>query len=155
MADHDFARLSRRELMVGTAGLMLVAIARPAEARPSLSEALRAFSGGAEIRSGKVKFDIPPLVENGNAVGVTITVDSPMSESDHVKRIAMFNEKNPQSDVAVFHLGPRAGRATVQTRIRLADSQRVVAVAELSDGTFWSSEAKVFVTLAACVEDLL
>ena len=140
--------------MAGAAGLVLVSVARPAQARPALAEALRAFSGGAEIRPGKVTFEIPPLVENGNAVGVTITVDRPMSASDHVRRIAMFNEKNPQADVAVFQLGPRAGRAKVQTRIRLADSQMVVAVAELSDGSFWSSEAKVFVTLAACVEDL-
>lgn len=122
--------------------------------RPSLEAAIRAFARDAEITSGRIKFEIPPLVENGNAVGVTVTVDSPMTDADHVKRIALINEKNPQPDIAVFHLGPRAGQARVSTRIRLATSQTVVAIAELSDGSFWSSEAKVFVTLAACIEDL-
>jgi sulfur-oxidizing protein SoxY len=94
------------------------------------------------------------LVENGNAVGVTLDVESPMRADDHVRRIALFNEKNPQADIAVFHLGPRAGRARVATRIRLATSQTVMAVAEMSDGSFWSSKASVIVTLAACIEDL-
>mgnify|MGYP006200646509 CR=1 FL=1 len=91
------------------------------------------------MQPGRVRFEIPPLVENGNAVGVTITVESPMTEADHVKRIALFNEKNPQADMAVFHLGPRAGRAAVSTRVRLATSQTVVALAEMSDGSVWST----------------
>jgi sulfur-oxidizing protein SoxY len=124
-------------------------------ARLSLQEAVQEFAGSADIRSGRVHLDIPPLVENGNAVSVTVTVESPMTASDHVRRIALFNEKNPQSGVAVFHLGLRSGQAKVSTRIRLAASQTVKAVAELSDGSFWSGEAKVIVTLAACVEDLL
>jgi sulfur-oxidizing protein SoxY len=124
-------------------------------ARPSLQEAVQEFAGSADIRGARVHLDIPPLVENGNAVGVTVTVESPMSESDHVRRIALFNEKNPQAGVAIFHLGPRSGRAKVSTRIRLAATQSVKAVAEMSDGSFWSGEAKVIVTLAACVEDLL
>lgn len=102
----------------------------------------------------EVKFDVPPLVENGNSVQVTVSVDSPMTEGEHVRRIAMFNEKNPQPHIAVFHLGPRAGRARVQTRIRLANTQTVIAIAELSDGTYWSDSADVIVTLAACLEDL-
>ena len=77
-----------------------------------------------------------------------------MTAADHVRRIALFNDKNPQPDVAVFHLGPRAGRAQVATRIRLATSQTIAAVAELSDGSFWSAEADVIVTLAACIEEL-
>src|SRR5687768_4400730 len=114
---------------------------RPAAARPSLEEAVRAFTGGAAPRPGRVTLDIPPLVENGNAVGVTVAVESPMTEAEHVRRIALINQKNPQADVAVFHLGPRAGRARVSTRIRLATSQTVVALAELSDGSFWLAEA--------------
>jgi sulfur-oxidizing protein SoxY len=123
--------------------------------RPSLQEAVQEFAGSADIRSGRVHLDIPPLVENGNAVGVTVTVESPMTRSDHVRRIGLFNEKNPQAGVAIFHLGSRSGRAKVSTRIRLAATQKVKAVAEMSDGSFWSGEAKVIVTLAACVEDLL
>jgi sulfur-oxidizing protein SoxY len=122
--------------------------------RPTLDEAIRSFTGGAGLRDGRVKFDISPLVENGNAVPVSVTVDSPMTASDHVRRIALFNEKNPQADIAIFHLGPRAGRAHVATRIRLATSQTVVALAEMSDGSFWSSKADVIVTLAACIEDV-
>ena len=75
-----------------------------------------------------------------------------MNEADHVSAIHIFNEKNPQPYVAAFHLGPRAGRASVSTRIRLADSQEVVAIARLSDGRFWSDGADVIVTLAACTE---
>jgi len=122
--------------------------------RPTLDEAIRSFTGGAAVREARVKFEISPLVENGNAVPVTVEVDSPMTAADHVRRIALFNEKNPQADVAVFHLGPRSGRARVATRIRLAASQTVVALAETSDGAFWSAQAKVIVTLAACIEDI-
>jgi sulfur-oxidizing protein SoxY len=122
--------------------------------RPPLEEAIRAFTGGAEVRNERVKLDIPPLVENGNAVGITVSVDSPMTGTNYVRRIALLNEKNPQADVAVFHLSPRAGRAQVGTRIRLAASQVVVAIAETSDGKFWSSRASVVVTLAACIEDV-
>lgn len=123
-------------------------------ARPTLDEAIRSFARGADVREGRVKFDISPLVENGNAVPVSVQVDSPMTAGDHVRRIALFNEKNPQADVAVFHLGPRAGRAHVATRIRLATSQVVVALAEMSDGSIWISKANVIVTLAACIEDI-
>jgi sulfur-oxidizing protein SoxY len=101
--------------------------------RPALEEAIRTFTGGADVRNERVQLDIPPLVENGNAVGVTVSMDSPMTGTNYVRRIALFNEKNPQADVAVFHLGPRAGRARVGTRIRLAASQVVVAIAETSD----------------------
>lgn len=122
--------------------------------RPTLEEAIRSFTGGAQVLDGRVKFQISPLVENGNAVPVTVEVDSPMTAENHVRRIALLNEKNPQADVAIFHLGPRAGRAKVATRIRLATSQTVVALAETSDGAFWSSKANVVVTLAACIEDV-
>jgi sulfur-oxidizing protein SoxY len=122
--------------------------------RPTLDEAIRSFTGGAVVREGRVKFEISPLVENGNAVPVTVELDSPMTAADHVRRIALFNEKNPQADIVVCHLGPRSGRARVATRIRLAASQTVVALAETSDGAFWSAKANVIVTLAACIEDI-
>jgi sulfur-oxidizing protein SoxY len=122
--------------------------------RPTLDEAIRSFTGGAAVREERVKFEISPLVENGNAVPVNVEVDSPMTASDHVRRIALFNEKNPQADVVVFQLSPRSGRARVATRIRLATSQTVVALAETSDGAFWSAKANVIVTLAACIEDV-
>lgn len=144
----------RRFLVAGAGGCLLFAGIPSAQARASLAEAVRGFTGGVEPTPGRVRLEVPPLVENGNAVGLTVQVESPMTEGDHVRRIALFNEKNPQPDVAVFHLGPRSGRASVTTRIRLATSQVLAAVAELSDGSFWISEASVIVTLAACIEDL-
>jgi sulfur-oxidizing protein SoxY len=148
-------RIGRRGwLAAGGASVLVSLLPLPALARPSLEAAIKDFTRGAALQQGRVTFDIPPLVENGNAVGITVSVDSPMTAAEHVRRIAIFNEKNPQADVVVFHLSPRAGRARVSTRIRLATSQVVVAVAELSDGTFWSSQGSVIVTLAACIEDL-
>lgn len=146
--------LGRRAVLAGGVGIIVMALPLRALARPSLQEAVAGFTGGAPVNAGRVKLTVPPLVENGNAVGVTVEVDSPMSEASHVRRIGLFNEKNPQADVAVFRLGPRNGRARIATRIRLATSQTLLAVAELSDGTYWSSEANVIVTLAACIEDL-
>jgi len=147
--------IGRRDMLVlSAAGVLVLTLPHRAMARPSLDEAVRAFTGGVGVNAGRVTLDIPPLVENGNAVGVTVTVESPMSADDHVTRIALFNEKNPQADIAVFHLGARAGRAKIATRIRLATSQTVMAIAEMSDGSFWSSQASVIVTLAACIEDL-
>jgi sulfur-oxidizing protein SoxY len=147
--------LNRRELLSSvTAGIIAFAIPSGAHARATLEEALRSFTGGAAVRTGRVKFEISPLVENGNAVPVSVDVESPMTTLDHVRRIALFNEKNPQADIAIFHLGARAGRARIATRIRLATSQVVVAAAEMSDGSFWMSKASVVVTLAACIEDV-
>ena len=119
-----------------------------------MGAAIREFIGEAQLRSGRIKLDLPPLVENGNAVPLAITVGSPMTAADHVKSVAVFNQKNPQPNVAIFHLGPRSGRAAVSTRIRLADSQTVTAIAQMSDGSFWSDSVDVVVTLAACVEGL-
>ena len=117
-----------------------------------LATAIDTFANHQPVKTGRVMLDVAPLVENGNTVPVNISVQSPMTEADHVVAIAIFNEKNPQRDVGVFRLGVRAGRATVGTRIRLATSQHLVAVAQMSDGTFWSHGVDVIVTLAACVE---
>jgi sulfur-oxidizing protein SoxY len=119
-----------------------------------LNAAIRNVVGEAQLRTGKVRLDIPPLVENGNTVPMTVSVTSPMTATDYVKSIHIFNEKNPQPNIGNFYLGPRAGRAQVSTRIRLADSQKVVAIARLSDDSFWSVAADVVVTLAACTEEV-
>jgi sulfur-oxidizing protein SoxY len=108
--------------------------------------------GESSVKKGKVKIDLPPLIENGNAVALTVSAESPMTEADHVKAIHVFTEKNPQPNVMGIQLGPRAGRASISTRIRLADSQKVIAIAQMSDGSFWSDEVEVIVTLAACLE---
>ena len=137
-------------------GAVPIVTLRPAEATPAMmAGAIRNVIGEAVVRTGKVKLDVPPLVENGNTVPMTVSVPSPMTAEDHVKSIHVFNEKNPQPNVGNFFLGPRAGRAQVSTRIRLADSQKIVAIAKLSDGSFWSATVDVVVTLAACTEEVI
>ena len=138
------------------AGSVPIVVVRPVEATPAmLSSAIRNIVGEANVRTGKVKLDIPPLVENGNTVPMTVSVTSPMTADDHVKSIHVFNEKNPQPNIGNFYLTPRSGRAQISTRIRLADSQKVTAIARLSDDTFWSATADVVVTLAACTEEAI
>jgi sulfur-oxidizing protein SoxY len=127
----------------------------PAAAVPGQMEAaIRQVIGEAKVQKGKVTLDLPPLVENGNSVPMTVTVASPMTAENRVKAIHVFNEKNPQANVVSMQLGPRAGKASVSTRIRLADTQKITAIAEMSDGTYWSDTQEVVVTLAACLEDL-
>jgi sulfur-oxidizing protein SoxY len=146
---------TRRTFMLGSAIVALLPLS-PARATPEeMRDAIREVTKGAPLNTGKVSLDVPPLVENGNTVPLTVSVDSPMTASDHVRAIHVFNEKNPQPHVLHATLGPRCGRGTMSTRIKLNDSQRIVAIAELSDGTFWTAGADVVVTLAACVEDLI
>ena len=154
MPDSDHAS-RRRFLALGSgAAIMAIVDLRPAAATPDMMRAaIRDVVKGAPIHAGRVRLDVPPLVENGNTVPLTVSVMSPMTEAEHVVTIHVFNEKNPQPNVGQFHLGPRAGRAQVSTRIRLADPQTLTAIAQLSDGTFWSATADVVVTLAACTEE--
>ena len=121
--------------------------------KQALEEAIRKTTGGAELKKGRVKLDVPPLIDNGNSVPITVKVDSPMTADDHVKAIHLFTEKNPQPYIINAHLGPRAGRASLTTRARIADSGRVIAIAQLSDGSCWTDEVSVVVTLSACLED--
>jgi sulfur-oxidizing protein SoxY len=149
---------STRRQFLGLAGGVALGVVslRPAEATPAmLASAIRNVVGAAVVKTGKVKLDIPPLVENGNTVPMTVSVTSPMTSNDYVKSIHVFNEKNPQPNVGNFYLGPRAGRAQVSTRIRLADSQKIVAIAQLSDGSFWQTSVDVVVTLAACTDEVI
>lgn len=126
-----------------------------ADATPeALVEAIKQVTGGAPLRAGKVTLDIPPIVENGNTVPMSVSVESPMTAEDHVKAIHVFNEKNPQPHVFNAWLSPANGRAVVGTRIKLADTQKIVAIAETSKGEFWSASAEVIITIAACIEDV-
>jgi len=148
---------TRRNVLIGAASLAagagLVSVS-PARATPaSMDAAIKKVVGSAPLRKGKVTLSLPPLVENGNTVSLEVSVESPMTPENHVKAIHIFNEKNPLPNVISARLGPRAGQGKLSTRMRLADSQRVIAVAELSDGSFWSDEVDVIVTIAACLED--
>ena len=131
----------------------MILVLRPAGATPeALREAIAGFAAGTPVQRGRITLEIAPLVENGNAVPISITVASPMTVEDHVREITLFTEQNPQLEVLHCRLGPHAGRAEVSTRIRLATSQQIVALARLSDGSCWQASADVVVTLAACVE---
>ena len=149
------ATATRRQFLAAAGGVGLAVIIRPAEATPaSMKQAIRQIVGEAAVKPGKIKLDLPPLVENGNSVAMSVTVDSPMTAKDHVKAIHVFTEKNPQPNIISVQLGARAGKAEIQTRVRLADTQSVVAICELSDGSFWSDTVDVIITLGACLEDL-
>ncbi len=144
---------TRRHLLKSTAALAASVIARPLLAAPDeLQSAINAFVGNAKLQTGKVTLDVAPLVENGNSVNIMVSVDSPMTPASHVTAITILNEKNPQRDVANFQLSSRSGRAQVSTRIRLATTQKLVAIARMNDGTCWMQSADVIVTLAACLE---
>ena len=104
-------------------------------------------------KRGRVKLELPVLADNGNSVPMKVTVESPMTEADHVKVIRLISERNPEREMAVFHFGPRAGAAEVTSRVRLAGSQTVTAIAEMSDGSQWMDTAHVQVTLSACVDE--
>ena len=140
-------------------GAALLLRARPAAAAaadpPALRAAMARFIGSAtprDERDGRITIELPEMVENGNAVPVTVSVNSPMTERDRVVAITLFASRNPAPEVAEFQLGRQCGRARVATRIRLATSQQVVALARLADGAVWMQRVDVLVTLAACVE---
>ena len=149
-----FGTLTRRTLLVQMAGAAALLSIRPAAAEAAdMAQAMLEFTGGVTPTPGKIRIDVAPLVENGNSVSLALRVDHPMTARDHVRTIALFNEKNPQPQVARFHLGPRCGSAEISTRIRLATTQHLTAIAHLSDGTYWSDTVEVIVTIAACTEE--
>ena len=133
-------RLTRRETLAVGAGALAF---RPSRALAAGEEEVAAFTGGVEPGEDGIVFNIPHLAENGNAV--PITVDAPGAES-----ILVLALGNPNPQVATFHFGPRAGSCAVSTRIRLAESQDVVAVAKMADGSFVRAARSVNVTLGGC-----
>ena len=146
--------LDRRAFVAGAALVTLLPLGSAHATPADLEAMIKEVTGGAVLRPGRIKLDIPPLIENGNTVPLTVSVESPMTETDHVKAIHVFNEKNPQPHVFNAFLGPRNGKAVVGTRIKLADTQKIFCIAEMSNGEFWSASADVIVTIAACIEDV-
>jgi sulfur-oxidizing protein SoxY len=150
----DTPSLPRRRLLAAGAAAWVLQV-RPAAAVSAplaLQEMVQQWAGRVPVTEGRVVLDVAALVENGNAVPIEVRVDSPMTEADHVQEIVVFNERNPWREVVRFSLTPAGGRAAVATRIRLSTSQRLVALARLSDGSQWSHHVEVVVTLAACIE---
>ena len=155
------SRITTRRQFLALVPAVLVAGEAAAQLDPNiqalraaaLEAAVRKITGGKPLRAGKVKLQVPPLVDNGNTVPLSVSVDSPMTSADHVSAIHVLTEKNPQPYVVSAYLGPRAGRASITTRARIADTGKVIAIAQLSDGSFWSDTVPVVVTLSACLED--
>jgi sulfur-oxidizing protein SoxY len=153
--------MERRRFLLATGGALtaslvpeaVLAQAPPAFAQSADSEALvKAVTHGKPATVGRVKLDLPILADNGNSVPMKVSVESPMTAEDHVKTLRLLSERNPEREMATFHLGPHSGRAEITSRVRLAGSQRVVALAEMSDGSYWMGTADVTVTLSACVD---
>jgi sulfur-oxidizing protein SoxY len=149
----ETTQLTRRGLIAAGAGAVFIASfpltshAAPEDMRAAIAEVF----GKEVITPGRVTLKLPPIAENGFSVPLSVRVDSPMTADDHVTEIGIFSPRNPIAHIAQFHLGPRTGRAEVATRIRLAGTQELVAVARMSDGTLWSGARETVVTLAACV----
>jgi sulfur-oxidizing protein SoxY len=142
----------RRRFLISCSALALAPALAHGQQNPQRDALLRELTGGSPVRTGRVVVDTPPLADNGHSVPLRIVVDSPMTTTDHVRRIVVLAERNPRPLVATYFLGPHSGRAEISTRIRLADIQEVVAAAELSDGSWWMGGAHVIVTELACLE---
>ena len=152
---------NRRRVLQGMAGGLLLPAAAPLwaqtpnPARRPLFEVvpvLKEIAAGAAVREGRVKLEIPFLAENGHLVPLTVTVDSPMTAADHVRTLYLLSEKNPRPVIAKIGMSPATGRASLTTRIRLAGAQTVVAVAQMSDNSFWAAAVDVIVTETACLD---
>ena len=146
---------SRRSFIVALGSVSIVPWLNAQATTSEAVETIKKIVGQADPRVGRVTLEIAPLVENGNLVPMTVSVESPMTSTDFVKAIHIISEKNPLPNIVSFNFGARAGRAQVSTRIRLLTSQRLWAIAEMSDGSFWQGHADTVVTLAACTEDVL
>ena len=154
--------LDRRQLLVAAgAGLLApsaalsTAIAQqiePAAVTSQYMTARAAILAGREARPSRVELDVPRLAESGNSVSLKVTVASPMSPTDHVRFVHILSEQNPVAVIAKFSLGPRSGRAEVATNVRLATTQNVHALAEMSDGSVWEATSEVVVLIAACLD---
>lgn len=120
--------------------------------KPEAMEAIAKIVGSNTIRDGRVKLVIPPLVESGNLVVLKLSIESPMTANDYVKAVHVIAEANPSPNMFTAYFTPRSGRAELTTRVRLADSQRVWAIAQMSDGSFFRGYADTLVTLSACTE---
>ena len=144
--------LNRRQLLLGASALVASAYALPVfGAGNSMEASIKAMFGNSDIAEAKVKLAIPPLSENGFSVPFEVEVYSPMTEDNHVTKIAIFSERNPIPLIATYHLSPLSGRAKVNGRIRLAGTQNVHAIARMRDGSLYRASANSFVTVAACI----
>jgi sulfur-oxidizing protein SoxY len=153
----DLALISRRTMLcqLGAAGMLLALWPAVPWATPeAMQQAIRQRIGDREPQPGGMTLTLPKIAETGNSVPLTVTVDSLMSAEDHVLRIHLFVPGNPEPVASTYHLGGRAGKAQISTQIRLARTQTVLALAEMSDGSVRSDAASIVVTLGACVDEI-
>ncbi len=150
------ATMGRREILKA-AGLGALAVAGsgllagPAYATPgSAAKAMSKAIGGAAAKAGKVSIKLPEIAENGRTVPLTVSVDSPMTAGDYVKRIIVMSEGNPLPQVVEFNLTPGVGKAEISTRIRLGKTQNIIAAAVMSNGAVYTGKKKVKVTIGGC-----
>lgn len=154
MDKRNHTPLSRRQMIQLSGGALMSVSVIPLPAfadNPAMQSAIKEMFGEREIQTGRVSLTLPPLSENGYSVALDVEAESPMTEADYVKRIAIFSERNPIPLIAVYHFTPLSGRARVGGQIRLSGTQSVHAIAEMSDGGLWGTSAETLVTLAACV----
>jgi sulfur-oxidizing protein SoxY len=144
--------LSRRQVLAGSAGALAIAAfgVAPAQAANNAQDLIKAFTGGKPATEAKVKLDLPEIAENGNTVPMTVTVESPMTEASHVTEVLVLADGNPNAGVATFHFSPASGVAEANTRIRLATTQNIIAVAKMNDGSFVTASKQVKVTIGGC-----
>ncbi len=142
----------RGMLALAAGGVAISLLPRPASAQLAAptQAAIDRIRGNRTPEESRVTLRLPPIAENGNTVPLTVSVESPMTAADHVKTIYVFADKNPTPDVAIFHLTPAMGRASADTRIRLGQTQDVVAIAEMNDGKLFMTRAEVKVTIGGC-----
>ncbi len=146
----------RRSLLIGlgvgglaVVGMTLVPRAVLADVE-STAAAIKERLGGRATKEGRINLELPQIAENGNTVPIAFEVDSPMTESDYVTAVHIFADKNPLPNVATFRFTPRSGKARGSTRMRLAKTQNIVAVAEMSDGSVYMAKTEVKVTIGGC-----
>jgi sulfur-oxidizing protein SoxY len=147
-------RFNRRQALsigAGVVGAMVLGESIvPAYAKHDSDERINKFTGGKTPVQGRVKLDLPEIAENGNTVPMTVSVESPMTEQSHVTDVLVVADGNPQGGVATFHFSPASGAAEVNTRIRLAATQNIAAVAKMNDGSFYMDTKQVKVTIGGC-----
>jgi sulfur-oxidizing protein SoxY len=147
--------LNRRQMLTIGAGILTVAAwggaISPARAAKNDSEELiKKFTGGKPATEGRVRLDLPEIAENGNTVPMTVSVESPMTEQSYVSDVLIVSDGNPRGGIATFHFSPASGMAEVNTRVRLAETQHVIAVAKMNDGSFFMASRPVKVTIGGC-----
>jgi sulfur-oxidizing protein SoxY len=144
-----FNRREALAISAGAAGAAMLGVPSAYAANDS-EETIKKFTGGKTPAEGKVKLDMPEIAENGNTVPMTVTVESPMTAQSHVTDVLVVADGNPRSGVATFHFSPASGVAEANTRIRLAASQNIIAIAKMNDGSFFTTSKQVKVTIGGC-----